>query len=127
MHLLKKHAVATVFVLAFVLSWYPAVLHATGLVPEASGMNPLGVAAAAIVTAAVTQGWSGTKQLLSRLIRFRAHPGWYAFLFGFPVAACFAAMGAARLFAGAGGAEGYCGWMPHSAMYRRSLSRCCWR
>jgi hypothetical protein len=43
---LKKHAVATFFVLAFLLSWYPTVLHVTGLVPRASGMNPLGVAAA---------------------------------------------------------------------------------
>jgi hypothetical protein len=47
MHLLKKHAVAMFFVLAFVPSWYPAALHVTGLVPRASGMNPLGVAAAA--------------------------------------------------------------------------------
>ena len=82
---MKKHPFATFVILAFALSWYPWLLHLTRLVPRAPGMNPLGVVAAAFITAGLIGGGAGAKELLARLIRFRVHPAWYAFALGFPV------------------------------------------
>jgi len=56
-------------------------------------MNPLGVAAAAFVTAALLRGASGVKELLARLVRFRVHPGWYAFALGLPIVVAVTALG----------------------------------
>src|SRR5215470_3402130 len=89
----KKHPFATFVVLAFALSWYPWVLHLTGLVPRASGMNPLGVLAAAFISAALFRGRTGVKELLARLVRSRVHPGWYAFALGLPVLAALMSLG----------------------------------
>ncbi len=71
---MKKHPFATFVILAFTLSWYPWVLHLTGLVPRASGMNPLGVLVAAFIGAALTRGRARAKELLARLVRFRVQP-----------------------------------------------------
>ena len=90
---MKRHAFATFAILAFALSWYPWLLHLSGLVPRASGMNPLGVIAAAFITAALVHGRAGAKELLSRLIRFRVHLGWYAFALGFPIVVALTALG----------------------------------
>jgi membrane protease YdiL (CAAX protease family) len=90
---LKKHPFATFVVLAFALSWYPWLLHLTRLVPRASGMNPLGVLAAAFITAALLHGRAGAKELLIRLVRFRVHSGWYAFALGLPVIVAVTALG----------------------------------
>ena len=90
---MKRHAFATFVILAFALSWYPWLLHLSGLVPRASGMNPLGVIAAAFITAALVHGRAGAKELLSRLIRFRVHLGWYAFALGFPIVVALTALG----------------------------------
>jgi membrane protease YdiL (CAAX protease family) len=56
-------------------------------------MNPLGVAAAAFVTAGLVKGGAGAKELLARLVRFRVHPGWYVFALGFPVVLALMALG----------------------------------
>src|SRR5215470_7225368 len=96
---LKKHPFATFVVLAFALSWYPWVLHLTGLVPRASGMNPLGVLAAAFISAALFRGRAGVKELLARLVRFRVHPGWYAVALGLPMVVAVAALGISVLLA----------------------------
>ena len=84
-------------ILALVLSWYPWVLHLTGLVPRASGMNPLGVIAAAFIAAALVGGGAGAKELLKRLLRFRVHPGWYALALGLPIMVGLAALGISLL------------------------------
>jgi len=89
---MKRHPFAMFVVLAFALSWYPWLLHITGLVPRASGMNPLGVIAAAFITASLVYGRRGAKELLYRLIRFRVHLGWYAFALGLPVLVGLAAL-----------------------------------
>ena len=89
---LKKHPFATFVILAFMLSWYPWVLHLTGLVPRASGMNPLGVIAAAFISAAWLGGAAGAKELLKRLLRFRVHPGWYALALALPIMVGIAAL-----------------------------------
>ena len=93
----KKHPFATFVALAFALSWYPWLLHLTRLVPRASGMNPLGVLAAAFITAALLRGKVGARELFVRLVRFRVHPGWYAFALGLPVLVAVAALGIAVL------------------------------
>ena len=90
---MKRHPFATFVILAFALSWYPWLLHLTKLVPRASGMNPLGVAAAAFITAGLLRGRAGVKELLARLVRFRVRPGWYVFALGFPVGAALMALG----------------------------------
>lgn len=90
---MKKHPFATFVILAFTLSWYPWLLHLTRLVPRASGMNPLGVLAAAFISAALFRGRAGVKDLLARLVRFRVHPGWYALALSLPVLMAVAALG----------------------------------
>jgi len=90
---MKKHPFATFVLLAFALSWYPWLLHLSGIVPRASGMNPLGVIAAAFITSALIFGRAGAKELLARLVRFRVHPAWYAFAFGFPILIALSALG----------------------------------
>jgi membrane protease YdiL (CAAX protease family) len=85
------------FPLAFLLSWYPWVIflvrgHGNG------GPNPLGVFVAALIVAALADGWGGVKDLLVRLVRWRIGPGWYAFVLLVPAAICLAAAGANLLF-----------------------------
>ena len=60
------------FPLAFLLSWYPWLLSFFGV--KASGINPLGVLAAALIVAGVGGGWSGLKSLLRRIVHVRF--GW---------------------------------------------------
>jgi CAAX protease family protein len=95
--IVKKHPFATFVILALGLSWYPWLLHLTRLVPRASGMNPLGVAAAAFITAGLVGGRAGVKELLARLAQFRVHPAWYAFALGFPVVVAVIALGISAL------------------------------
>ena len=94
---MKEHPFATFVILAFALSWYPWVLHITGLVPRASGMNPLGILLAAFIAAALTRGRAGVKELLARLVRFRVHPVWYALALGFPLLITLMAFGISLL------------------------------
>jgi len=56
-------------------------------------MNPLGVLAAAFISAALFRGRTGVKELLARLVRSRVHPGWYAFALGLPVLAALMSLG----------------------------------
>ncbi|HSE13145.1 MAG TPA: type II CAAX endopeptidase family protein [Rudaea sp.] len=72
------------FILAFVLSWYPWLLGMLG-VPKASGINPLGVFAGALIVAGLSEGWAGIKALLARLVRWRVGWGWFAAAIGIPV------------------------------------------
>ena len=77
---------APVFIaLAFALSWYPWLLGMLG-VAGASGINPLGVFAAALVVAGIADGWSGIAALLRRVGRWRMGWRWFAAGLGIPVA-----------------------------------------
>jgi uncharacterized protein len=72
----KRHPLATFFVLAYVLSWWAWILYAFGLFP-----NPIasfGPFLAAIVVLALTEGKTGLISLFRRMIRWRIPPGWYA-------------------------------------------------
>jgi len=67
------------FPLAFVLSWYSFVLYHLGVPRATGGINPLGPAVAAVITAAVFDRGRGVKELLGRYLRWRV--GWRPYLF----------------------------------------------
>jgi membrane protease YdiL (CAAX protease family) len=72
----KRHPLATFFILAYALSWWAWILYAFGLFP-----NPIasfGPFLAAIVVLALTEGKAGLIGLLGRMIRWRVAPRWYA-------------------------------------------------
>jgi membrane protease YdiL (CAAX protease family) len=74
--LIKRHPLATFFILAYALSWWAWILYAFGLFP-----NPIasfGPFLAAIVVLALTEGKAGLSDLFHRMIRWRVAPGWYA-------------------------------------------------
>ena len=72
------------FVLTIVLSWYPWLLGMLG-VAKASGINPLGVLAAALIVTGMGSGWAGVKALLARIGRWRMGWGWFAAAIGVPI------------------------------------------
>jgi len=108
--MIKRHPLWFFFPLAFLLSWYPWVIAlARGL--GHSGPNPLGVFAAALIVTAFSQGWSGVKDLLFRLVRWRVGIRWYAFVLLAPAAICVTAAGVNLLFgAPAPSTEAFKGW-----------------
>jgi uncharacterized protein len=70
----------TVFIpLAFVLSWYSFVLFHLGVPRATGGINPLGPALAALITAWAFDGGPGVKELLGRYLRWRV--GWFSYGF----------------------------------------------
>ena len=74
--LVKRHRLATFFVLAYALSWWAWILYALGVFP-----NPVasfGPFLAAIVVLALTEGKAGLLGLFRRMVRWRVAPGWYA-------------------------------------------------
>jgi uncharacterized protein len=81
--LVKRHPLATFFVLAYALSWWAWILYARGLFP-----NPVasfGPFLAAIVVLALTEGKAGIHGLFRRMVRWRVAPGWYAVALLVPV------------------------------------------
>jgi membrane protease YdiL (CAAX protease family) len=94
--MLKRHRMISFFALAYLLSWYPwFIAMARG---THTGPNPLGPLVAALIVTALTEGGSGIKTLLARLIRVRVGIQWYAVVFLLPVAICAAAVGVVTLF-----------------------------
>src|SRR5918993_2190199 len=84
MRLVKRHPLITFFVLAYALSWWPAILYALDLLPQPIvGFGPF---LAALVVLALTSGKSGIVGLLRRLVRWRVAPVWYAVALLLPVA-----------------------------------------
>lgn len=80
---MKRYALPIFFVLAFVfpwLIWGTTIAQARGLlsfhVPQSLAFW-IGLNLATYLTAALTGGWGAVKDLLSRLIRWRAQPVWY--------------------------------------------------
>ena len=87
---IARHQLISFFVLAFVFSWYPWVIAlARG---QISGPNPLGPLIAALLVAGIAEGWAGVCDLLGRIVRARFGLGWYALIFGLPVAVCAVAL-----------------------------------
>ena len=76
MSVIRRYPLISFFVLAYALSWWPLVVNIGG--PIAEGIFPFGPMLAAIVLTALTLGWTGTKALLSRQVRWRLGLRWYA-------------------------------------------------
>src|SRR3712207_8743087 len=76
MSLVKRHSLITFFVLAYALSWWPAILYALDLVPTPIvGFGPF---LAAVVVLAITRGKTGVVGLPRPMARWRVSPVWYA-------------------------------------------------
>jgi membrane protease YdiL (CAAX protease family) len=84
-HFIRRHRVATFFVLAYFLTW--------GAIPWNSFWTP-GALIAAVVVVLVTEGPRGLLTLGSRLIRWRVSWVWYALAIGVPLFVHFASISA---------------------------------
>jgi len=73
---LARHPLMTFFVLAFVISWLPAIPYALDMFP--SPVLPTGPFLAAVITAAIVGGKAGLRSYFRRLFRWRVGIGWYA-------------------------------------------------
>ena len=75
----RRHPIVTFFVLSYAISW--------GALPiESVRFLPSGPLIAALIAIPVTQGWSGMRELGSRMIRWRVRWYWYAAALGLPLA-----------------------------------------
>src|SRR5262245_21355075 len=89
----------TFFFLTYAITW--------GLVPLVSVsfafpmLGLFGLALAAIAVTAMTEGGSGVKELLGRVIQWRVGWLWYVVALGLPVALTLAVVGLHRLLGGA--------------------------
>jgi len=79
------------FALAFPLSWYPWIIAL--MKGTTSGPNPLGPLVAALIVIGITEGRTGIKDFLKRLVRWRVNIRWYAVVFLLPVFCCLVAAG----------------------------------
>jgi len=77
MSLVKRHPIITFFVLSYAIAW--------GFLPFGSfgAFAPL---IAALIVIPISQGWSGLRELGSRMIRWRVRWYWYAAAIGLPLA-----------------------------------------
>ena len=98
MALVKRHPLLTYFVLAYGLTW--------PVIPLVSVSPLLGIPAlfgptlAAIIVVTLTQGKTGLKDLLSRLVRWRVGMRWYAVALDLPVILALTTAGAYLLLGG---------------------------
>src|ERR671920_1383569 len=91
MSLIRRHPLVSFFVLAYVLSWWPAILYVLDLAPQPIvGFGPF---LAALVVLAITHGKTGVVTLLRRMVQWRVGPRWYAIALLLPVAIALAAAG----------------------------------
>jgi uncharacterized protein len=85
MSLVRRHPLISFFVLAYALSWWLWILYAF----EITFLGPifaLGPFLAAIIVSTLTGGKASLKALLSRMVRWRVAPVWYAVALLVPVA-----------------------------------------
>ena len=80
------HDMSVFFVLAFLFSWYPWVIAMVR--GRVSGPNPLGPFVAALIVTGLSEGRSGMRTLLGRIVRARIGLSSYAIVFGLPVLLC---------------------------------------
>jgi hypothetical protein len=84
MSLVKRHPIITFFVLAYAISWVGWPLYAAGVWPiPFLATGPL---IAALIVIPLTRGWSGLRELGSRMIRWRVRWYWYVVAVGLPLA-----------------------------------------
>src|SRR4028119_1956477 len=75
----RRHPIVTFFVLSYAISW--------GALPfESVRFLPSGPLFAALIVIPITQGWSGLRELGSRMIRWRVRWYWYVTAIGLPLA-----------------------------------------
>jgi len=74
--------------LAYLLSWYPWLLHLAHVTRGRGGLNPLGPLVAALILSGLIGGWGSVKKLLRRLVEWRVSARWYAFVLLLPVVIC---------------------------------------
>ncbi len=73
---IRRHPLATFFLLAYAFSWWPWPLYALGLAPGyIIGVGPF---LAALLVLAITRGKKGMVGLLRAMVRWRVGPAWYA-------------------------------------------------
>jgi membrane protease YdiL (CAAX protease family) len=89
----KRHPIVTFFVLAYALSWWPALLTPHGILP-------LGPLLAALIVLPFLGGWSAVVDFLRRIAQWRVGLPWYALVLLLPVAVTSMAVGL-NLFLGA--------------------------
>src|SRR5215212_12016039 len=81
--LIRRYPLASFFVLACALSWWPSILYSLDLLPTPIvGFGPF---LAALVVLAVTRGKTGVVGLLRRMVRWRVGVQWYAAALGLPI------------------------------------------
>ena len=83
MALIRRHPLATYFVLAFGLAWWtwPLVL----LNPASVPMLPWSPIIAAVIVLSITEGREGVMALLRSTFRWRVNPVWYVAAIGIPI------------------------------------------
>jgi hypothetical protein len=92
LNVVRRHPIITFFVLTYAISW--------GCIPFWTFMAG-GPFIAALIVIPITQGWSGLRELGSRMIRWRVRWYWYAVAIGVPLAVHLAIVGL-NVAAGAG-------------------------
>src|SRR5437764_6875354 len=93
---IKRSPLVAFFILAFAIEGIATLLFmrdATTL-PFALVLVPT---VAAVTVAAISEGWTGVKALLGRLLRWRVGLQWYAVVLGVPVLGSLAIVGSAAL------------------------------
>jgi membrane protease YdiL (CAAX protease family) len=90
---LKKYQIIIFFALTFIISWYPWY---TGGV----GFKAAGPSYAGLIVVALVGGWTGIKEMLRRLVRWRVGAVWWAVAFFGPLAIVLAALGLHMLSGG---------------------------
>src|SRR3712207_3566967 len=81
---MRKYPLVAYFVLAYVLTWW--VYPLLRINPLIGLLGLFGPALAAIVVTAATEGRSGVRTLLGRVVRWRVSVPWYLVALGLPAA-----------------------------------------
>ncbi len=102
---IRRHPVIVFYLLAFLFSWLgwvPQMLYARGLVPFSSPLFSLlggvGPTLAAVVVILALREKDGIRNLFGPLLKLRASPWWYLFVFIFWFVAAGIALGIGALF-----------------------------
>jgi uncharacterized protein len=95
---LKRHPLVTFFVVAYAITWALVPLVSVSFAFPVLGL--FGPALSAIVVTAITEGTSGVKALLGRVIHWRVGWPWYVVAAGLPFVLMLAVLGLHRLLGG---------------------------
>jgi membrane protease YdiL (CAAX protease family) len=96
----QRHSFLTFVILAYLLSWWPAI---TPFMQQIDlQILPHGPSIAAIIVVAIVNGGAGVKSLLRRLLPKRAHLKWYALGMGMTIVITLAAVALNVLLGGEG-------------------------